>query len=159
MNAAVVICNCGLVKQVKVGTTDHDGIDVCNACGLPIKLTIAATASAVSIKVRLDHVTTLQTLPGYTITRVLGVVTELSATSGLTATQKGTAALEAGMASLCVAAGAMGANAILGLTSSTFGAAGGITSTFGGDAVGVLLVGTAAVVEPVGDPANGLSPE
>lgn len=147
MNPAVVICNCGLLKQTKVGTTNHDGVEVCNACGLPIQLTL--TEGAEWGGVQLDRVTTLPTLPGYLITKGLGVVTELSATSGLTATMKGTAALDAAMEALCRTAGAMHANAIVGLTSSVFGAGGGITSAFGGDAVGVLLVGTAVVVEPL----------
>lgn len=151
MSGTVVICNCGLVKQVKVGTTTRDGIEVCNSCGLPIKLTLAEVAGATPITVPLDRVTTLPSLPGFSTMKVLGVVTELSATSGFTATMKGTAALDAGMAALCRSAGAMRANAILGLTSSAFGAGGGITSAFGGDAVGVLLIGTAAVVEPLTD--------
>jgi uncharacterized protein YbjQ (UPF0145 family) len=152
MNPAVVICNCGLLKQTKVGTTNHDGIELCNACGLPIHLTPATDTERVGV--HLDRVTTLATLPGYLITKGLGVVTELSATSGLTATMKGTAALDAAMTALCSTAGAMRANAIVGLTSSVFGAGGGITSAFGGDAVGVLLVGTAVVVEPLNPAAD-----
>src|ERR1700742_4808330 len=97
MAPTVVICNCGLVKQSKVGTHARDGIEVCNACGLPIQLTSVEVAAAASTDVRLDRVTTLPTLPGYTITKGLGVVTQLSATSGLTATMKGTTALETGM--------------------------------------------------------------
>jgi hypothetical protein len=92
------------------------------------------------------HVSTLHSLPGHTTTEVLGVVTELSATSGLTATIKGGSALQNAMELLRQTAGIMGANAILGLSGSTFGAGGGITSAFGGDAVGVLLLGTAAKV-------------
>lgn len=45
----------------------------------------------------------------------------------------------------------MHADAVVGLTSSAFGAAGGITSGFGGDAVGVLLIGTAVLVEPLSE--------
>ena len=40
-----------------------------------------------------------------------------------------------------------GANAVVGLTGNTFGAGGGITSAIGGDAVGVLLMGTAVQIE------------
>jgi uncharacterized protein YbjQ (UPF0145 family) len=89
----------------------------------------------------------LHVLPGYRILDVLGVVSELSATSGWTATSKGGTALQNAMEQLRRTAGSMGANAIVGLTGSTFGAGGGITSVFGGDAVGVLLIGTAAIVE------------
>jgi uncharacterized protein YbjQ (UPF0145 family) len=93
------------------------------------------------------RVTTLQALPGHRTTRVLGVVTALAAASGTTAGAKGNDALNKGIGELLTQAQARGANAVLGLTSSTFGAGGGITSAFGGDAVGVLLLGTAAVVE------------
>jgi uncharacterized protein YbjQ (UPF0145 family) len=102
-------------------------------------------------RVQSERVTTLQELPGYRVTRVLGVVTDLSAASGFTASMKGQSALTDSMRRLRSNAAAMGANAVLALTSSAFGAAGGITSAFGGDAVGILLVGTAVVVEPSAD--------
>jgi hypothetical protein len=98
-----------------------------------------------------ERVTTLQALPGWRITRALGPVTELSATSGFTATSKGSSALSTAMANLRRSAALMNANAIVGLTSSAFGAGGGITSAFGGDAVGILLIGTAVVVEALPD--------
>ena len=46
-------------------------------------------------------------------------------------------------------AAAAGGNAIVGLRHSTFGAGGGITNALGGDAVGVMLIGTAVTVESV----------
>ena len=49
-------------------------------------------------------------------------------------------------------ADAMGANAIVGLSGSPFGAGGGITSAFGGDAVGILLLGTAVEIEITREP-------
>jgi uncharacterized protein YbjQ (UPF0145 family) len=150
MSAGGRVCNCGLIKQNKVGTNIDGGVERCNACDLPIFLTVDAGAAQARGVLR-DHVTTLQTLPGYRIVRVLGVVSELSATSGLTATVKGTNALDNSMAMLRRSAAELRANAIVGLTSSSFGAAGGITSVLGGDAVGVLLIGTAAVVEPIDD--------
>jgi hypothetical protein len=140
------ICGCGLIKQSKVGSTSRDGVAFCNACGLPREIP-SDLLGAASINVPMEQVTTLQSLPGYRTVRSVGVVAEVSATSGLTATAKGTSALGNGLVRLREAAGIMGANAILGLVSSAFGAAGGITSAFGGDAVGVLLIGTAAVVE------------
>jgi Uncharacterized conserved protein len=100
--------------------------------------------------VPLAFVTTLDRIPGWVISRLLGVVTELNATSGFTATTKGNTALDTAMLNLRKSASALGANAILGLTSSTFGAHGGITNALGGDAVGVLLIGTAAVVDAEG---------
>jgi uncharacterized protein YbjQ (UPF0145 family) len=55
------------------------------------------------------------------------------------------------MMNLRWSAGEMRANAIVGLVSSSFAAAGGVTGIFGGDAVGVLLIGTAVVVTPLAD--------
>jgi uncharacterized protein YbjQ (UPF0145 family) len=95
-----------------------------------------------------ERVTTLAQLPGYHTVRVLGAITELSATSGFTASMKGNAALDEAMQNLRATATVRGANAIVGLAASVFGAKGGVTSAFGGDAVGVLLMGTAVVVEP-----------
>jgi hypothetical protein len=96
-----------------------------------------------------DHVTTLQCLPGYKTIRALGVVSELGAASGFTASSKGATALERAMFAISRSAEALGANAIVALSASSFGAGGGITSAFGGDAVGVLLVGSAVTVEPL----------
>lgn len=150
--ASAVICSCGLIKQARVGTHVVEGVPLCNACGLPITIGDAARAP-VKVSIRPDMMTTLASLPGYRTVEVLGVVTELSATSGLTATMKGTSALTAAMAALRDSAAAMGATAILGLTACAFGAAGGITSAFGGDAVGVLLMGTAVMVEAEATPS------
>ncbi len=92
-------------------------------------------------------VTTLQSLPGHRTVSVLGVVSELSATSGWTASSKGGTALENAMWRLRRTAASMGADAILGVVASSFGAGGGITNMLGGDAVGVLLLGTAVTAE------------
>lgn len=105
-----------------------------------------------------DRMVTTAELPGFRITQVVGAVSELSATSGLTATMKGNDALDDAMTKLRRTAFEAGANAVVGLTASVFGAKGGVTSAFGGDAVGVLLMGTAVVVE-ASDPAlNSSSP-
>jgi uncharacterized protein YbjQ (UPF0145 family) len=125
-------------------------VERCNACGLPVDPTGEDQSSL--IPVQSEMITTLQALPGHRVVRVLGVVTELTATSGLTATAKGTSALSSAMQTLRHSAANMGANAVLGLTAGVFGAAGGVTGVLGGDAVGVLLMGSAAVVEPVQDP-------
>jgi|NGEPerStandDraft_6_1074524.scaffolds.fasta_scaffold360660_1 hypothetical protein len=100
MGSAVRICSCGLIKQKKAGAVVIDGVEFCNACHLPVTFSQDAVDAAARYVVEADHVTTLQSLPGYRIARVLGVVTELSATSGLTATIKGNNALESGMAAL-----------------------------------------------------------
>jgi uncharacterized protein YbjQ (UPF0145 family) len=74
-----------------------------------------------------ERVTTLPNLPGYRIVRVLGAITELSATSGFTAAMKGNAALDEAMQNLRATATVRGANAIVGLAASVFGAKGGVT--------------------------------
>jgi uncharacterized protein YbjQ (UPF0145 family) len=90
---------------------------------------------------------TLSEIPGFQITKVLGLVTELASASGFTAETKGANALDAALTELGRSAALVGANAVVGFQASAFGARGGITSAFGGDAVGILLVGTAVVVE------------
>lgn len=101
-----------------------------------------------------DRVVTTPQLAGFHIVRVIGAVTELSATSGFTAAMKGNDALDDAMSKLRRTAAEAGANAIVGLTASVFGAKGGVTSAFGGDAVGVLLMGTAVYVEAEADPVG-----
>ena len=64
-----------------------------------------------------------------------------------TAEHKGNTALEGALANLVKSAVWLGANAIIGVQAATFGAGGGITSVVGGDAVGVLITGTAVFVE------------
>jgi uncharacterized protein YbjQ (UPF0145 family) len=93
-----------------------------------------------------NRITTLIEIPGCRIVEIKGIVSNLSASSGLTATMKGNQALGDALSRLAADAVALGANAIVGLTGSPFGAAGGITKAFGGDAVGILLLGTAVVV-------------
>ena len=98
-----------------------------------------------------SRIVTLDHLPGYRITEVLGLVTELASASGWTAEHKGNQALEGALADLIDSATELGGNAIVGFKAATFGAHGGLTSGFGGDAVGVLLTGTA--VRVVKEPA------
>ena len=98
--------------------------------------------------IRRDRISTLPSLPGHSIIAVHGVVSEVAATSGWTATSKGSSALDNAMNRLMASAGLMSANAVVGLSASAFGAGGGITNVLGGDAVGVLLLGTAVTVEP-----------
>ncbi len=93
-------------------------------------------------------IVTTETLPGYTVIQTLGVVSNLSANSGWTAAAKGNNALWDALVGLKSAAVSLGANAVIGLSGSTFGARGGVTSGLGGDAVGILLLGTAVVVAP-----------
>ena len=143
------ICNCGLIKASRAGATARsDGVKICNACQKPLGFTVRDDAEPAARLVPVDRVTTLAELPGHDTVRSLGVVTMLTSASGLTAESKGNSALSTAMQSFNARAAGMGANAILGFSASTFGAGGGITSAFGGDAVGVLLTGTAVVVTP-----------
>ena len=96
-----------------------------------------------------ERVTTLAVLPGFRVTQVLGVVTSLSTDFGWTAQSKGNNALSGALVQLRENAAAEGASAIVGLQAAAFGAHGGITGGLGGDAVGIMLIGTAAAVEPI----------
>jgi uncharacterized protein YbjQ (UPF0145 family) len=135
-----------LIKQSKAGTNVREGVSCCNACGLPTEVS-AASLDASDRYIPATHVTTLPTLPGYRTTGALGVVSELAAAAGFTAGMKGNDALRDAMLGLNRSAKLLGANAIVGIQATTFGAKGGITSGLGGDAVGVLLLGTAVTVE------------
>src|SRR4051794_1218749 len=96
------ICSCGLIKQSKAGTSvDAGGVERCNNCLKPVSSQAAvrvgpAAWSAVSS----DMMTTLATVPGHRVVRSYGVVTELAATSGFTATAKGNVALDTAMENL-----------------------------------------------------------
>jgi uncharacterized protein YbjQ (UPF0145 family) len=98
-----------------------------------------------------NRIVTLDAIPGCAISEIIGVVTELTSASGWTASSKGNQALTTALQGLARTATELGANAIVGLNAATFGAHGGLTSGFGGDAVGVLLTGTAVVVEDLSE--------
>jgi uncharacterized protein YbjQ (UPF0145 family) len=148
------ICGCGLVKQSKAGTYTEGDVEYCRNCQRPINAPPSRAVASHS-PVSPTRVTTLQSLPGHRITEVHGVVSILSGSSGFTATAKGNEALAAAMLGLRTSAADLGGNAVVGLTGSSFGAAGGITSAFGGDAVGVLLLGTSVTVVIGGPPEAG----
>lgn len=143
----VEFCNCGDYRRNKAGTTLADGVERCNACQLPVWGWGGAVAATPVVAANM--ISTLPDVPGYRVTSMRGIVTELASASGFTAGSKGAVALAGAMAALGRSAAALGANAVVGFQASSFGAAGGITSAFSGDAVGVLLVGTAVVVEPI----------
>ena len=94
-----------------------------------------------------SRIVTLDHLPGYRVKEVLGLVTELASASGWTAESKGNQALGGALTGLVDSAFTLGGNAILGVKVATFGAHGGLTSGFGGDAVGVCITGTVVIVE------------
>lgn len=99
--------------------------------------------------VSLNKVTTLPDVPGFRTVESYGIVSVLAAASGFTAGTKGNDALARAQGQLLGQATQMGANAVVGVVGSSFGAGGGITSAFGGDAVGIMLMGTAVRVEPL----------
>ena len=161
------VCRCSNFKRLQAGATRVDDVLLCRRCGQPLSPEdaeqragadaagpLSATPLANAAGVTPAMMTTLPSLPGWQIVESHGVVTELAATWGTTAEAKGNSALDDALRTLAGAANQLGANAIVGLAGSTFGARGGITSGFGGDAVGVLLMGTAVTVEPVEAPPD-----
>lgn len=139
------VCTCSLLRTLAVGTRTVDGVQFCNSCELPTSVEHVEAHPAVSPRM----MSTTPDLPGHRVVAVHGVVHELAATSGTTASSKGDRALDAVMAKLARAAAEVGANAVIGISVNPFGAAGGITSAFGGDAVGALAIGTAVTVETI----------
>lgn len=143
----------------RFGTHWVDGVEYCCSCGGRVDNAAAeahhearreAQAAALSeSRVLNDFITTLSEVPGHKTIRCLGLVTRLDSAAGLTAGDKGRDALADAENKFAAAARAMGANAIVGVQVSTFGARGGVTSVVGGDAVGVVFAGTAVVVEPI----------
>lgn len=93
--------------------------------------------------------TTIDYVPGYRITAVLGLVSQLAGSSGLTAGVKGREAKSGALRALSQSANNLNANAVIGISFSAFGAGGGLTNVFGGDAVGVLVSGTAVRIEKI----------
>lgn len=90
--------------------------------------------------VPMKFVTTLHEYPGSRTVECFGLIAIVTSTAANTASEKGRESLRSGLTELSVVAAEKGANAILGLQISNFGASqGGML----GDAVGVSLMGTA----------------
>ncbi len=87
---------------------------------------------------------TLPELPGYVVTEIHGVVTAVSTQNVKGSKGKAVDSLETAMYEIRAAAWDKGGNAVLGLKTSTFAASIGGAM---GDAVGVVVVGTAVVLE------------
>lgn len=94
--------------------------------------------------IALTYVSTLPTVPGYTVVRTCGVVAGVGTSSGKTAKVKAIHAYSDAIEQLCQAGASVGANAIVGLAITNFGSSAG--GAFG-DAVGTALIGTAVVIE------------
>lgn len=92
---------------------------------------------------------TIEQIPGYEITEIVGLVSQLVGSSGLTAGVKGREAKSGALRALRESARKMDADAVIGINFSAFGAAGGLTNMFGGDAVGVLVSGTAVKINKI----------
>jgi len=82
---------------------------------------------------------------GYTIEKVFGIVNGIGSTAGRTSKNKGTDSYNSALAWLRYNAHEKGGNAVIGLRQSTYAASHG--GAFG-DAVGVVLSGTAVVLGP-----------
>jgi len=137
------LCDCG---SRQLPTRGEGGNYYCKACSRPI--TPGGQPGPSGPPPLIDHVTTLDWVPDYRVVKTLGLVSAIGANSGWTAKTKGDIADDRAQDVLMQAAARLGADAVLGVRASAFGAGGGITGAFGGDAVGILYVGTAAVVEP-----------
>ncbi|MGZ4451195.1 MAG: hypothetical protein ACXVW4_15485 [Nocardioides sp.] len=126
----------GVLEEIRAAWPEHGRVT-----------TPGSEAGAPPPRVSPRLVTTLPTVPGHHIVDVHGVVSQVASLSGWTAAAKGRGALERAFPDLLASASAVGANAVVGLQASSFAAAGGLTNMVGGDAVGVLLMGTAVTVE------------
>ena len=144
-------CECDSRDTYILSQRVYNGAEAhCKECGKPIKVSSKKSAFAEETH-KLDQITVVSTpdIPGHRVTAVLGLVTDLTGASGLTAGIKGREALTGALRGLRSAAHKKGANAIIGMNASVFGAGGGLTNVFGGDAVGVMLIGTAVIIEPI----------
>lgn len=116
----------------------------CKSCGTQFTATIAEAPIEFSARIKISST---ETIPGFRVVKYIGPVSELSSASGWSASSKGNSALSRALDGLSSSASSLGGNAIVGLQASAFGAGGGITNMLGGDAVGILLIGTCVVVE------------
>ncbi len=96
-----------------------------------------------------EFVTTLPELPGYKIVAAHGIVADVgTGSAGKFAHAKGIQAFKEALEGVLTSAETKGANAIVGLQISNYGA--GIGGAAMGDAVGATLLGTAVTVEALG---------
>lgn len=104
----------------------------------------------------LAMMTTLAYVPGFQTVRALGLISAVGSASGWTASAKGADARISALLGLGRSAAELGSSAVIGVQVSSFGARGGMTTVVGGDAVGVMLLGTAVWVVPI---QGGLPPQ
>lgn len=137
---AEIVCTCksGLGAMAEVA---RDGVVVCRLCGLPT----GAVNSEGLEPIAKDMVTTIDSLPGYRVVTVHGVVSLLS--------DMDSAGVGGGLHGLRQLAAAAGANALIGVSIS---AAAGAPAMFGdlvGDRFRGLAIGTAVTAERLPDPS------
>lgn len=138
------VCACGGLKVKKTGTHEVGGVEVCNNCNRPLEY---GAAASLHLQVDPAMVSALAEMPGHRVIQSFGVVTEMSTAGTWSAATKGAAALDEAMIGIRTAAARAGGNAILGLRGVPFGV--GRTGPATSDAVGVLLMGDAVLVEPI----------
>jgi uncharacterized protein YbjQ (UPF0145 family) len=93
-----------------------------------------------------EFVTTLPELPGYVTVAAHGIVADIGTGFGRTARNKAVDSFTDALNGVRWSAASKGANAIVGLQISNFGASQGGAGF--GDAVGTTLLGTAVTVQP-----------
>lgn len=142
-------CHCDPMKRLGAKDKVENGENFCGRCNLKLawlpKILENPDEDFDLLLTTIDHV------PGYRITEVLGLVSQLVGSSGLTAGVKGREAKSGALNALSKSANKLDANAVIGIQFSAFGAGGGLTNVFGGDAVGVLVSGTAVRIEKIQD--------
>jgi len=97
---------------------------------------------------QLNMVTTLSSVPNFCIVEHLGFVSAITSNVGVlpgaTVSKQGNSALSQAMFELMASARQMGANAIVGVQTTAYSANKG---SIGGDSVGILVSGSAVIVE------------
>ncbi len=141
-------CRCDPMWRLGAKDSIVDGAKVCGRCNLKLAWIPRHEEPAPEDDPNLV-LTTIDYVPGYRITEVLGLVSQLVGSSGLTAGVKGREAKNGALRALSRSAYNLDANAVIGISFSAFGAGGGLTNVFGGDAVGVLVSGTAVRIEKI----------
>jgi len=147
------ICTCDSAERRAAGVKEVGGVERCGNCGrptsqIPVEYKAWMDSESRPASVQETFVTTLQALDGQQVVESFGVVTSISSSAGRGAQAKGSIAMESAMVSLRRAAGDRGANAVVGLQVAPFAAS--VGGNFG-DAVGILLAGTAVRVEQLTD--------
>ena len=147
-------CRCDPYARMGKGEVVENGVKLCGKCKKKLAWRAKSQVEPEDENDQLILVT-IDYVPGHRIVEVLGLVTQLVGSSGLTAGVKGREAKSGALRALSKSAKQMDADAVIGIQFSAFGAGGGLTNVFGGDAVGVLVSGTAVRIEQISNSENG----